>query len=80
MSKTADKRAISAERIIDKIFSDLSFSDTELRDILRDSYIGNIPNMDGYLVRNNIDLRRYYYGIKPILLTTIGTRRKHKPR
>ena len=80
MSKTADKRAISAERIIDKIFLFFSFSDTELRDILRDSYIGNIPNMDGYLVRNNIDLRRYYYGIKPILLTTIGTRLKHKPR
>ena len=81
MSYKQDLSTRRAEYIIKGVFSKLWFPSQETRNILYDSYIANIPVMNNYAIGNNIGIRKYYNGIRDILLLSPGiteAKQKHK--
>lgn len=72
MSYNPDLCTQRAEYIIKGVFGKLWFPSEEMRNILYDSYIANIPVMNNYAISNNIGIRKYYNGIRNILLSSPG--------
>ena len=64
-----------AEQFIDTAFKTLWFSDVQLRDILRDSYMNNIDDMNKHARARHADMYTYYFTeLRKILKTTPGIR------
>ena len=57
-----------AERCINTAFRTLWFYDTEMRDILYDSYMLNINIMNDYVYQTGVDVHEYYFdGLRKVL-------------
>lgn len=64
-----------AEHCIDAVFKTLWFSDVQFRDILYDSYMANIPAMNQYIIKSDINPYNYYFTeLREILLKNSGVR------
>lgn len=70
--KTQDQDEVFARHLINDIFNSLWFKDYEVREILHESYVLNIQNMNEHAHRNHIDLRNYYSEIGRVLLNAPG--------
>lgn len=68
-----------AERYITVAFKTLWFSDTNFRDILYDSYIANLHQMNAHMRATHTDIYDYYFReLRKILLQTPGVRNYHR--
>lgn len=78
-TSTADKYYTrKAEQFINEAFRTLWFADVKMRDVLYDSYMSNIADMNKHARATHADLYTYYFkDLRKILKTIPGVRNYH---